>query len=98
VGLVVIFYGTVEGFAADIAFAWFKGNINLNMIIAGSLMAWIMAAPVDAFRDAVPMTLEGLVAYFGPGGMGKVWISLWVYWTILAIQKAGVKPITQQKE
>jgi ABC-type thiamin/hydroxymethylpyrimidine transport system permease subunit len=98
VGPVVLFYGFVEGFAADIAFVVFRRKINLSMIIAGSLMAWIFAAPVDAYIDAVPFTLEGLVLYFGPGGMGKVWTSLWVFWTLLAMQRAGIKPIYSGKE
>ena len=85
VGLFAIFYNLVEGLAADIVFVWFKGNFSLNMIVAGSLLAWIFAAPVDAWRDAVPLTTEGLVGYFGPGGMGKVWISLWVYWALLVV-------------
>ena len=93
VGPVVIFYGFVEGFAADIAYVLFKGDLRLTMIITGSLLAWIFAAPVDAYRDAVPLTAEGLIGYFGPGGMGKVWISLWVYLTLEALKKAGVKPL-----
>ena len=95
VGLFAIFYNLVEGLAADIVFVWFKGNFSLNMIVAGSLLAWIFAAPVDAWRDAVPLTTEGLVGYFGPGGMGKVWISLWVYWALLAVKKAGIKPLSE---
>ncbi len=96
VGPVVIFYNLVEGFAADLAFVFFKGDFSLYMIITGSIIAWLLAAPVDAYRDAVPMTTSGIVGYFGPGGMGKVWISLWVYLTLLALKKAGVKPITKE--
>jgi ABC-type thiamin/hydroxymethylpyrimidine transport system permease subunit len=98
VGLFAIFYNAVEGIATDLAFVWFKGNFSLNMIVAGSLMAWIFAAPVDAWRDAVPMTVEGLVGYFGPGGMGKVWISLWIYLAIKYFAKAGLKPLSEPKE
>lgn len=98
VGPVVLFYGFVEGFATDIAFVWFRGNFSFMMITVGSLIAWIFAAPVDAYRDAVPLTLNGLVAYFGPGGMGKVWISLWVYLALLSMQKTGIKPITKETD
>lgn len=93
VGLVAIFYSIVEGLAADIAYVLFKGNFSLTMIITGSIIAWIIDAPIDAYRDAVPLTLNGLVAYFGPGGMGKVWISLWIYLTLEALKKAGIKPL-----
>ncbi len=95
VGLVAIFYSVVEGLAADIAYILFKGDFSLTMIITGSIIAWIIDAPVDAYRDAVPLTLNGLVAYFGPGGAGKVWISLWIYLTLKAIMKAGIKPLSQ---
>ncbi|NMB70297.1 ECF transporter S component [candidate division WWE3 bacterium] len=95
VGPVVIFYNLVEGFAADLAFVLFKGDFSFMMVTVGSILAWLFAAPVDAYRDAVPMTLSGIVGYFGPGGMGKVWISLWVYLALLGLKKAGVKPITK---
>lgn len=94
VGPIVIFYGLAEGLATDIAFVLFKGQFKLTMIITGSVLAWLFTAPVDAYRDAVPLTVEGLVAYFGPGLMGKVWTSLLIYLTLEALRRAGVKPIS----
>jgi len=90
VGPVVIFYGLAEGIAADIAFVLFNQKITLQMIIAGSLLAWLIAAPVDAYRDAVPLTVEGLATYFGPGGVSKVWISLWVYLTLKLLRSMNI--------
>lgn len=95
VGPVVLFYGFAEGLAADLAFIMFKRNLTLMMVIVGSLMAWIFTAPVDVYRDAVPFNTEALVAYFGPGGMGKVWTSFWVYLTVQLFARFGLKPITK---
>ncbi len=94
VGWAVIYYGFVEGLGADIAYVMFKEKFTLSMIITGSLLAWIFAAPVDAYRDAVPLTMPALIAYFGPGGVSKVWNSLLVFWAILGVQKANIKPLT----
>ena len=63
------------------------------MIIAGSVLAWLLAAPVDAYRDAVPHTVEAMAAYFGPGLVGHVWTAWLCYLTIELIRRAGVKPI-----
>jgi ABC-type thiamin/hydroxymethylpyrimidine transport system permease subunit len=95
VGPVVLFYGFAEGLAADLAFIMFKRNLTLMMVIVGSLMAWIFTAPVDVYRDAVPLNIDALTAYFGPGGAGKVWTSFWVYLAIMGFAKAGLKPVKE---
>ncbi len=95
VGPVVIFYDFVEGFGIDIAYVLFGRKLSLNMMIIGSLIAWVLAAPVDAYRDAVPLTFPALAAYFGPGGVGKVWISWLCYLTIEAMKRAGIKPLAE---
>lgn len=91
-GPIAIFYGTVEGFAADLGFVMFKRKLSLLMIIIASLMAWIFAAPVDAYRDHVQMNLDAVLAYFGPGGMGKVWVSFLVYATLVGLKRVGINP------
>jgi ABC-type thiamin/hydroxymethylpyrimidine transport system permease subunit len=94
-GPIAIFYGTVEGIAVDVMFVAFGRKLSLNMFIAASLLAWLFAAPVDAIRDAVPITYEGLLAYFGPGFVSRFWIS-WLCWaTVLALARFGIKRNTQ---
>ncbi len=94
-GPIAIFYGTVEGLAIDLAFVYYGRKLSLNMMILGSILAWLFAAPVDAYRDAVPLTYAALLAYFGPGLIGKIWIS-WLCWlTVLGMRKAGIKPAAQ---
>jgi hypothetical protein len=87
VGMVAVFYGFAEGLAGDIAFAISKGKIDFNMIVIASLLAWLITAPVDAYRDAVPLTVVGLATYFGPGMMGKVWTSWLCDLTIKLLEK-----------
>lgn len=89
-GPIAIFYGTAEGIAVDLAFVYFGRRLSLNMMILGSVLAWLIAAPVDAYRDAVLINLEALLAYFGPGLIGKIWISLLCWWTIVAMYRAGL--------
>ena len=93
-GPIAIFYGTVEGLGIDIAFAAMGQKLTLPMMVTGSLLAWAFAAPVDAYRDAVPMTIEGLTAYFGPGMAGKVFVSWLCFLAIEGLRRAGVKPLS----
>jgi ABC-type thiamin/hydroxymethylpyrimidine transport system permease subunit len=86
-----IYYGFAEGIAIDLAFVLFRRKMTLGMTIAGSLLAWIIAAPMDIYIDKVALNYEALVAYFSPGGAGKVWIGFLCWLTLVAMVKAKVR-------
>lgn len=91
-GPIGTYFGTVEGLGFALAFVAMRKTLSLQMIFLGSVLAWIFAAPMDVWVDKVPLTAPALLAYFGPGFLGRISSSVLVYLTLLAIRQAGIKP------
>ncbi len=94
IGLWVILADGIEGLGVDLAFWWFRGNINMGTVILGSLIAWALGWLPDGYRDAVPLTLPGLLGYYGPGFIGKIFTSVMVFWALIPIAKTGWGKLT----
>lgn len=86
------YYGTVEGLGFALAFVMMGRTLSLPMIFVGAVLAWLFAAPVDVWIDKVPLSAGALLAYFGPGFLGRITSSLLIYLTVLGMRRAGIRP------
>jgi len=91
-GRIGTYYGTVEGIGFALAFVMFRRSLGLPIIFVGSVLARLLAAPMDVYVDKVPLTAAALVAYFGPRFLGRITSSILVYATVLGLRKAGIQP------